>query len=185
MEDVSGFQQKLMAASREVHTIDSDFVQEKQLSFLNDKIESKGHFSFKKEQLLRWEYKEPFAYLIVMDGDKISMEDEQQKSEFDMKSNKLFQEINRLMIGSVRGTIFQGDDFQATFFENQHSYLVQAIPQLKGMQEALKQIDIYFDKKNLTVSEVKMIEKSGDYTRITFINKRLNIPIPDEKFRMD
>lgn len=185
LTDAGSFRQKLEQTSKKTHTIDSDFVQEKKLSFLNNKIESKGHFSFKKENLLRWEYNEPYAYLIIIDGEKILIDDENEQNEFDMRSNKLFEEINRVMLGTVQGTIFQGNDFEASYFESNENYLVQAKPKLKGMQEALSQIDIYFDKTNLMVAEVKLIEKSGDYTSIKFFNKRLNVPIADEKFRLD
>ncbi|RMG21320.1 MAG: outer membrane lipoprotein carrier protein LolA [Bacteroidetes bacterium] len=185
LKEVAAFQQALEQASARIHTIDSDFVQEKQLSFLSNKVVSNGHFSFKKDNQLRWEYVSPYSYLIIINGDKISISDEQQQSAFDMKANKMFQEINRVMMGSVQGTIFKGEDFEASFYESEDQYLVQAVPRMKSMRDALQRIDIYFDKKDLTVAELKLLEQSGDYTRIVFTRKQVNIPIPDEQFRLD
>jgi outer membrane lipoprotein-sorting protein len=50
------------------------------------------------------------------------------------------------------------------------------------MKQMLREVQIYFDKKDLTVASLKMIESGDDYTRIDFINKKLNTNIPVEKF---
>jgi outer membrane lipoprotein carrier protein len=46
----------------------------------------------------------------------------------------------------------------------------------------IKQIDLYFPLKDITVSEVKLIESSGDYTKIIFKNKVINTKIDDSVF---
>ena len=46
----------------------------------------------------------------------------------------------------------------------------------------LNEVQIYFDRNDLTVSSLKMIESGEDYTRINFIDKKLNTEIPVEKF---
>ena len=57
--------------SKNTLSIESDFVQEKNLQVLSEKIISKGHFTFKKENRLRWEYTSPSKYLIVINNQKI------------------------------------------------------------------------------------------------------------------
>src|SRR4249920_3051842 len=65
------FETKFAAASQKITTIKSDFVQEKELSMLSEKIISKGKFWFKKENAVRMEYTEPFQYLMIINGTKI------------------------------------------------------------------------------------------------------------------
>jgi outer membrane lipoprotein-sorting protein len=55
-------------------------------------------------------------------------------------------------------------------------------PLSKEMKKFFKEIAICFDKKDVSVTIIKMIELSGDYTEIKFISKRLNVEIPDDKF---
>jgi outer membrane lipoprotein carrier protein len=50
------------------------------------------------------------------------------------------------------------------------------------MKQMLNEVQIYFDRNDLTVSSLKMIESGGDYTRINFNDKKLNTEIPVEKF---
>jgi outer membrane lipoprotein-sorting protein len=58
------FSQQFMKTARSTNTIKSDFVQEKNLSMLSEKIVSKGKFWFKKENKVRMEYSAPSYYLM-------------------------------------------------------------------------------------------------------------------------
>ena len=46
----------------------------------------------------------------------------------------------------------------------------------------IKQIELYFPLKDSTVSEVKLMESSGDYTKIIFKNKVINAKFDDSVF---
>src|SRR5574343_1418923 len=75
---------KVEQMSKTVSTIESDFVQEKNLSMLSEKIISKGKFVFKKENQLRWEYSLPYKYLIVINKEKIFIKDDKKTQKYDM-----------------------------------------------------------------------------------------------------
>src|SRR5438045_7261862 len=64
MSDTLSFKSGLEQFSKNTHSIQSDFVQEKKLKMLNDKVISKGKLYFKKEDKLRWEYEEPYRYIV-------------------------------------------------------------------------------------------------------------------------
>ena len=50
------------------------------------------------------------------------------------------------------------------------------------MREFLEEIQLYFDKKDLTVARLKMMEQGGDFTMVNFVNKKVNAGIPDQQF---
>jgi outer membrane lipoprotein-sorting protein len=56
MKDVAGFKAKLESMSARITSIESDFVQEKNLSVLTNTIVSKA-FLVQKENNIRWEYR--------------------------------------------------------------------------------------------------------------------------------
>ena len=183
IEDISLFKSNLAEMSRKTNTIKSDFIQEKNLSFLSEKIISKGLFYFKKENKIRWQYTEPFDYLIIINDDKIFIKDEDKESKYDMGSNNIFNEINKIITGCVQGKILNNDkDYKIEYYENDNFYYVKLTPYSEKMKEFLSNIDIYFDKKDLSVSKLEMIELLGDYTKIEFLNKKLNEEIPDKEF---
>ena len=57
--DVAKFREQFAAATQKTTSIKSNFVQEKNLSMLSEKITSKGKFFFKKESRVRMEPLEP------------------------------------------------------------------------------------------------------------------------------
>lgn len=169
-------------ASAATETISSDFTQEKEMSILNDKIISNGKFYLKKERLLRWEYLKPFEYQIAIRGDVISIRDEGKVKSFNTQSNKVFTEVNRIIIGSVNGTLLEDPGFQAEYRISSSHYIVSLTPSALSLRESLEKIVIYFNKTDFTVDKLELIEPAGDFTRITFTRKQLNKPIPDEVF---
>ena len=170
-------------AAQRIQTISCDFIQEKEMSMIKEKIISTGKFFFKKEKLLRWEYMQPFTWLIIIRNDQISIIDENKVNQFSVQSNKIFQEINRVILGSIRGTLIVDEkNFQATFSYNAFSWVVKLKPLAPKLKESLSEIVIYIDRKDYSVNRLEMIEPGGDCTKINFIDKKLNQPIADEKF---
>lgn len=182
VKDTSALRAKIEMMSKTVNSIESDFTQEKNLSLLSEKILSKGHFVFKKENLLRWEYSTPYKYLIVINKEKIWIKDDKKTSKYDMNSNKVFKEINDIMIACVQGNIFKSGKFKLAYFENEKYFKLELVPLQKNMKESLKKINMYFDKNVTSVSKLDMIEPNDDYTTLEFINKKLNGQIADNIF---
>ena len=183
LADVGSFINKLSIASASVNTISSDFIQEKSLSVLAEKIISKGKFAFKKENNIRWEYTEPYRYLIIISNNQMLMRDEKSKKQMDIQSNPLFQEMNRFISGCIQGDILKNDnDYTKEFFEDEKNYYVKLVPKSTKVRQMLNEVHIWFDKNDLAVSKLRMVESGNDYTQIVFTNKKLNTDIPLEKF---
>lgn len=183
MTDIEAFKSKLEVMSESTKTILCDFIQEKNLVVLSEKIISKGQFCFQKENNIRWEYTEPYKYLIIISNDKLFTRDEKNQKQYDIQSNKMFQEMNRFISGCIQGDILKNDkDYATEYFESSKLYFVRLVPRAEKMKQMLNEVQIYFDKNDLTVSVLKMVESGEDYTKIDFRNKKLNVEIPLEKF---
>jgi outer membrane lipoprotein-sorting protein len=178
----NAFKEQFAALSGKINTLQSNFVQEKNLSMLAEKIVSKGKFWFKKDSRLRMEYNDPFQYLLILNSDKLYIKDGQKENKISTRSNQLFQKINALMMDCVKGTALASPDFSVKVFENASTYLVELSPLSKNLKEFFKNINIIVDKKDDSVSAIEMHEISGDSTVIHFINKELNTTIPDALF---
>jgi outer membrane lipoprotein-sorting protein len=183
MKDIPGFRQKLETMTEEVKTIESDFVQEKKLAMLNTPLISKGHFWFRRENNIRWEYKQPYPYLIIISQDKIFIKEEKDQKLYDIQSNKMFQEMNKFISGCIRGDILKNDkEYKISYFEDERSYFVTLVPVSEKMRQMLNEVQIWFDRSDFTVSRIRMTEQGGDYTRIDFNAKKTNTDIPVERF---
>jgi outer membrane lipoprotein-sorting protein len=180
--DLPAFKERFAAASKQTQSIKSDFVQEKNLSLLTEKITSKGKFWFRKNNLVRMEYTQPFQYLVIINNSTVLVKDGQKENKISAKSNKLFQQINRMMVDCVQGTALANPDFSIAVFENAGSFLVELSPLGKAMKDYFKNINIIVAKKDYSINKLEMYEQSGDNTIISFINKELNAAIPDALF---
>jgi outer membrane lipoprotein-sorting protein len=183
LNDIPAFKSKLEEMSKSVQSISCDFLQEKSLVVLSEKIISKGVFFFRKENNIRWEYIHPYKYLIIISNGQLLTRDDRNQKVYDIESNKMFGEMNRFISGCIQGDILRNEkDYATEYFENSSHYLVKLVPRSEKMKEMLNEVQIWFDKKDLTVSGLKMVESGQDYTKIDFINKKLNTDIPLEKF---
>lgn len=183
MKDIAGFKKLFSDVTRKTQTIEANFIQEKHLSIVSEKIITKGKFLFKKEKKLRWEYIDPFYYLIIINNGALFIQDEEKKSKVDIRNNKMFDEINFIIMGCVQGNLFNDEKrFSSSFFENGASFLVRLKPLEPTLKEYLIDIKIFFSKTDLMVTRLEMYEPSGDYTIIDFSGKKINTNIPDEKF---
>jgi outer membrane lipoprotein-sorting protein len=180
--DLAKFKTDFALAAQKTNSIKSDFVQEKNLSMLSEKITSKGKFWFKKESQVRMEYNQPFKYLMILNKDKVFVKDGQKENKVSAKSNKLFQQINKMMIDCMQGTALNNTDFKTRVFENKNTSLVELTPVVKGMKELFKFINVVVDKKDFSVVSIQMQELSGDNTTIRFTNKELNAALSDSLF---
>ena len=185
LADITRFKTDFAAATQKTNSIKSDFVQEKNLSMLAEKINSKGKFWFKKESQVRMEYNQPYQYLMILNRDKVYVKDGQKENKISTKSNKMFQQINRIMIDCMQGTTLNNPDFKTRVFENKTSALVELVPVNKAMKDMFKTISVVIDKKDFSVTSIQMLENSGDNTTIRFINKELNASLPDALFTIN
>jgi len=182
MKKVEDFKTKAKAVADKTTSISSDFVQKKVLSIMEEEIISKGKFLFKKENSIRWEYKDPFVYLIIINDGEIFIKDDNKENKFDMKSNNTFKGINDMIVNSVSGNIMDDDNYTVSYFESDSYYMVQLIPKDEKMKEYMSTIQVFFDKTTHDVVKVKMLEESEDYTSIEFKNRVVNSEVADEKF---
>jgi len=186
MKNQDQFKRALKQTTQSTITMESKFVQEKNLSVITEKITSHGSFFFKQENKLRWEYSDPFRYLIIINGDKVYVKDESKESHFDASSNKVFAEINSILVACIRGTILENDkQFSFDFLENTDSYLLKLHPLATRLKNSIAEIRIFLNKKNYSVSRLEMHEPSGDFTKIQFMDLKINKPVTDENFRIN
>ena len=133
--------------SENTESISSEFLQKKQLRFLDETIVSSGKFWFKKENNLRWAYEEPYRYAIIIHGGTFRIVDGDQVSDYDIESNAVFREVNDMIVGMVRGDILRKDRFGISVFEGPSSYLVKLTPLDPNIGEIISEMEIYFSRE--------------------------------------
>jgi outer membrane lipoprotein-sorting protein len=185
MKNPAQFRKNLNEVTKQTNTMQSAFTQEKNLSVISEKVVSKGKFYFRKDRQLRWEYTEPFIYCVIMNNDQVYIKDEKKENKFDARSNRMFREINSIIVGCINGTILNDEkNFRVQLQESNDAYLVHLFPKSPQMKDFLSEIRIWFDRLSYNVRELDMMEASGDDTHINFNGIKTNQPLADELFQI-
>src|SRR5690554_6156082 len=180
--EITQFKNSVIKKSETIKSLKTDFIQYKHLSFLSREIETSGKMVFQVPDLLNWRYTKPYQYSIVFKKGKIHINDQGNKSSFDASGNKMFEKINKLIVGSVSGNMFDDNEFSISYYKNKTHYVAKFIPKSKDLKKVIAEIELYFPFDTFVVSEVKLNESSGDYTRIVFKNQQLNAKVSPSDF---
>ncbi|WP_294263837.1 outer membrane lipoprotein carrier protein LolA [uncultured Chryseobacterium sp.] len=181
--EAKAFISKVSSETKEIKTLQSDFTQTKKMDFLDKNIVTYGKMSLKTPNMLSWKYTKPYQYSIVFKENKIFINDQGKKSAVDAKS-KTFEKINKLIVGSSNGQMFNDPEFSVAYFKNGSFNIAKFTPKSAQLLKYIKQIELYFPKNQSTVSQVNMTEASGDTTNIVFKNTKINAPVAASEFSL-
>lgn len=182
VRDVDGFRKKFTVAAADVRDIKADFTQKKTLVALTETITSKGTLWFKQTDKVRMDYATPFVYKMIINGDNMLVKDAQKETRMSARSNKLLQQVNRIMIDCMQGSLLESKDFFNRFFENDSYYLLELTPTSKNLQQFFSTIVITVEKRDNSPSSIELNESGGDRTIISLSNKKVNMALSDEVF---
>ena len=182
VDDTAAIRKKIAETTHSIRTINTQFIQEKSISFLEEKIMSKGKMLFENPDKLRLEYTEPFTYLMIMNSGRMMTDNGSGKAEYDLRSNRLFGEINDLIISAVMGNILDNKNFVSTVFGNNEKLFIRLVPNDAELIKYISRIELYLNRSDNSVTELKITEPSEDYTLIRFTGKIINETISPEFF---
>jgi len=184
MDDVDVWVKKINEQTTGISSLQAHFTQEKVISFLEEAVVSKGEFWFQQPDKIRWEYQDPYHYTMIMDGGMLNVKDGSDEYSTDLSSNKMFEQMNGLISGSISGDLLrQDDDYTKEYFQNKESLIIRFIPKSEDLSAYLQYIEIWFNRANLQVDKLLMQEPSGDYTSILFSERKINQVIGSDVFQ--
>lgn len=184
VQNIENLRLELENTSKATNSIESSFRQEKHLSMLDEVIISEGEFLFKKQNNVLWHYKDPIDYTIIIFNNKFTIVNNKKVSEFDINTNPVFKEINKMIVTAINADFIDNSDFSSSLLQSDTSYLARLTPRNKNILSILSEIDIYIDKQNSQVTKVVFKEPGEDFTLIEFYDKKINTNIPDSRFHI-
>lgn len=182
-EQQTSLTKEISSSSKGMNSLKCDFVQTKTISILEEEIVSSGKMYYLKDNKLRWEYIEPYTYEFIMNEDKILLKSENSSNVIDIKNNKLFREISKIIINGVNGTdIGNTEIYDTEFYAQKDGFLVMLFPKQNELKEMFHSIRLNFNNKDFTVEKIDIQEKGGDITHIELKNKQINEAIDSKVF---
>jgi len=174
---------KIALALSNMNTMQCDFTQVKELTFIGDKATSEGKMFYKKTNKLRWEYTKPVQYAFSTDGKNLWTSAGGKTTAVPAGQRKLLDGMNKVMISGVTGTgLVSSPDFDTDLFMGTDDYKIVLIPKKKEVKDLYSSIQLYVNKQNNRTRSVELIEKKGDKTTIELKNIQVNKTINDAIF---
>lgn len=175
------FERLLKDKGGKINTIKCKFEQKLNMSVLSGSVNKKGVFY----------YSRPEKILLSFDnGDYIKMTEKMfQMKNMDnvvktkISSNPMLRELNKLLSSCMTGDIINSTTgFSMNLLNEGKEYILELIPDNRRIASKISLIEIRFDMNDMSLTNLKMVEVSGDYTSYRFYDKEFNIPMGDEIF---
>ena len=175
--------QKVNQTASAMKTMQCDFVQTKHLKMLNNDFVSHGKMYYQQSNKLRWEYTSPYSYTFILNNDQVLLKNKHRNDLIDVKQNKLFREIVRIMMSSVVGNCLADDkNYKVSIATIGNEWIATLLPQRKDMKQMFQKLVLHFHAKKSVVNTVELYDKNGEKTIIELKNIRINETIPSNMF---
>ena len=166
-----------------MQTLQCGFVQEKTSSMLAEPSIAKGTMHYAAPDRMRWEYTEPYAFALVVNGEQITKVTDGKAEALDAKSGRMYQGMVSLIMGSASGKkLFDMSVFDVVMFDDDTFWRAEMTPKRRDMKRMFSQLVFRFDKKTNGISRVEFKDAGGDVTSIRFEDIKLNEAIGEKVF---
>lgn len=174
-QDTKAARQHIVDAAKGMKTMQCDFVQTKQTKLLSAASVSTGRLYYRQPDRLRWEYLTPTAHTFEIDGQKVIMSDNRGSREVDIRRNRKYREMARLMTNIMSAQSFVDEqDFQVSLAQAGKEWIATLIPRRKEVRHIFSSIILRVTPDQWLVHQVELVEPKGDRTVIELKNVKVN-----------
>lgn len=165
----------LTETASSMQTMQCRFVQEKTMAMLAEPSVSEGLMYYSAPNQLRWEYTTPYAFALVVNGERIVKVTDGKAEVLDGKSNRMYQGMVGLIMGSASGkSLFDTSTFDITLYDDNAFWKAEMTPKRRDLKRMFNQLVFHFNKQTNGISHMEFIEPGGDITSIRFEGIQLN-----------
>ena len=174
---------QLTEAAMGMKTMQCRFVQSKVSTMLAEPSVAEGTMHFASPDKMRWEYIMPYAFALVVNGDRIVKVTDGKAEVLDGKSGRMYQGMVGLIMGSASGKkLFDTTVFDVVMYDEDAFWRAEMTPKRRDMKRMFSQLVFRFDKKTKGISRVEFKDAGGDLTSIHFEDIKLNEAIGEKVF---
>lgn len=181
VSNTSVVKSKINAKAKSTKSISANFSEEVHSSMFNSAKKASGKLNYKQSDKIRWEHISPKKQTILINGSKVQMK-EDGKIVDNVATNRIVKKVQSLMMQLFNGDFLNEKEFTIGYYENQSNYKLVLKPKSSRMSKYISSIEMVFNKKNLELSQMNMIETEDDFVEYKFTSVIMNKPISDTKF---
>jgi len=177
----SALKQKLYQKTQNTNTISANFDEAVYSSMYSTVKQGKGLLKYKKEDKIRWEHTAPKSQVILIRNGTYRVF-ENGKEVKNGTSNQVARKVQSLMMQLFNGDFLDGKDFTIRYFENNKMYKLLLDPKNPRMSRYISQIEMFFNKSDLSLQKLALVETEQDKIVYSFSSINMNGNIKDDHF---
>lgn len=180
-EELQSFLQEIQAASDQVRSFSSAFVQERKLALFTEPVIFHGSLTVVRPDRLRWEFTSPVPSVLIFSGEKgMRCNADAPPMSFDLGSDPIMRTVAEQL------WLWLGGDYSRLeslyHMEKSGPSSLKITPKEEGVAKFISAITITFNTTSRQPEKVEIAEPGGDATVITFQSYVLNSNTPDVLF---
>ena len=90
--------------------------------------------------------------------------------------------MQSLMLGLLSHEFLNQKDFSIVYYESKTQYKLVLKPKKSMVRKYISAIELVFNKSNLALNNIRMLESEQDYVTYKFTSVVFNQSIPESKF---
>jgi outer membrane lipoprotein-sorting protein len=150
-------------------TLAYNFLQTKHSPLLAQDAVSKGSLVLGNGRSMRWQYTEPQAFALVVEGAAIYTIAGGKRNTLTGASGKMTRGLAQMMMQMTDGASLTNEKmFETTLAEEGSTYRITLVPKRRDMKRMMQQALLTFDHKTLRIKSVRLVEGNDSYTQIDF-----------------
>lgn len=180
-DELQSFLQEIQAASDQVRSFSSTFVQERKLALFTEPVVFHGSLTVVRPNRLRWEFTSPVPSVLIFNGERgMRCNADAPPASFDLGSDPIMKSVAEQLWLWLGGDYSRLESLYR--MEKSGPDSLKITPKEEGMAKFISTITITFDTTNRQPEKVEIAEPGGDATVITFQSYVLNSNTPEVLF---
>jgi outer membrane lipoprotein-sorting protein len=179
-QDVQEVLTRLESRMSGIQTLKTNFVQEKKLAVLERSLVLKGTVFMQKPALLAWHVREPLRYSLVIDDEVVRQWDEETDriQRISLSKNVPFKTVLGQMKEWFSGTYSALlEEYDVTVLKG-NGLALRFVPRSSSLAyNVIKSVTIVLREDERYIHQLRIEEKGGDSTILTFVDTLFNVPI--------
>ena len=169
---------------QQLRTLEARFTQQQENSMLAAPEESKGTFSYRAPDKVRWEYTSPNPITVVIRGDEMTTWYRDLKRAETLKVGRYSSQVLKYMgaSGSLQ-TLLEYFTVRLKLPQKKGDpYRLELDPKYARIAKRLKSMTLWIDDQTFFPERLKYVQAAGDTVEYQFSDMKKNMPIPDDRF---
>jgi outer membrane lipoprotein carrier protein len=169
---------------QQLKTLEARFTQQQENSMLAAPEESKGTFSYRAPDKVRWEYTSPNPITVVIRGDEMTTWYRDLKRAETLKVGRYSSQVFKYLgaSGSLQ-TLLEYFTVRLKLPEKKGDpYRLELDPKYARIAKRLKSMTLWIDDQTFFPEHLKYVQAGDDTVEYQFSDMKRNAPIPEDRF---